>query len=178
MSTTPEQLRLAADILEKGLEWEVLIGGVWSENTVKLSLVRWIDDGYEIRIKPQPDPYAELKAAHAAGKAIQAQWTDNIGTDLWDDVIPDWTIPVKQYRIKPKPEYVPLEANDVHPGDVFRISDTNRQFHWFTPEGVADFAIRFRHKEYSWQDAVELLEISRDGGKTWHPCRKVKEAQS
>lgn len=104
MSTTPEQLRIAADILEKGLEWEVCIGGAWNENFVKLSLIRWIDDGYEIRIKPQPDPYAELKAALAAGKVIQVQWTMDIGTDRWYDVDPDWTMPIKQYRIKPEPK--------------------------------------------------------------------------
>lgn len=51
---------------------------------------------------PAPvDPYAELKAAHAAGKVIQfkphgCSWEDN------DD--PDWTAPMSGYRIKPEPE--------------------------------------------------------------------------
>jgi len=53
---------------------------------------------------PQPpiDPYAELKAAHAAGKVIQ--WCDNghwidlsLGTD--DPLL--WFHPAKDYRIKP-----------------------------------------------------------------------------
>jgi len=54
-------------------------------------------------LPPEPsDPYAELKAAHAAGKVIQ--WCDNghwidlsLGTD--DPLL--WFHPAKDYRIKP-----------------------------------------------------------------------------
>lgn len=55
--------------------------------------------GYKIRLKPEPDPYAELKAAHATGKVIQVStegypWADMIH-------VPQWNEPVECYRIKP-----------------------------------------------------------------------------
>lgn len=47
------------------------------------------------------DPYAELKAAHAARKVIQTKWTNH----GWkDNPSPDWTLPPDRYRIKPEPE--------------------------------------------------------------------------
>ena len=52
--------------------------------------------------EPQPDPYAELKKAHAEGKVIQwhtgTSWIDHILPDNWE---PIWIHPVKDYRIKP-----------------------------------------------------------------------------
>jgi hypothetical protein len=74
-----------------------------------------LDCGLKVRIKPTkpepaPDPYAELKAAHAAGKVIQRKW------DQWEDFRdvenPDWSLRLDQYRIKPEPITVPLEASD------------------------------------------------------------------
>ncbi len=55
------------------------------------------------RVKPEPDPYAELKAAHAAGKTIQM----NCGgptRDDWRDqrTPPTWRIPANRYRVKPE----------------------------------------------------------------------------
>lgn len=50
----------------------------------------------------QPDPYAELKAAHAEGKVIQFF---NKTSDRWNDCNeldpPTWTSPPDRYRIKP-----------------------------------------------------------------------------
>jgi len=51
------------------------------------------------------DPYAELKAAHAAGKTIQLNYGRWLGKDDWRDFAPnDWSCPLKDYRIKPEPE--------------------------------------------------------------------------
>jgi len=48
----------------------------------------------------KPDPYAELEAAHAAGKVIQVK-----GSSCWHDWVghrpPAWRYPVETYRIKP-----------------------------------------------------------------------------
>lgn len=45
------------------------------------------------------DPYAELKAAHAAGKVIQASNSEGDWKDL--DYPPLWNLAVGHYRIKP-----------------------------------------------------------------------------
>ena len=47
----------------------------------------------------KPDPYAELKAAHAAGKVIQATNNEGDWTDI--DYPPLWNLTVGHYRIKP-----------------------------------------------------------------------------
>ena len=56
----------------------------------------------------KPDPYAELKEAHAAGKMIQVRlkvrtkdWHDE-----WQDCIPTWGDDY-EYRIKPTPTWLP-----------------------------------------------------------------------
>lgn len=49
------------------------------------------------------DPYAELKAAHAAGKIIQMK-LNNEPDDTWDDIPdPGWGLDPDEYRIKPEP---------------------------------------------------------------------------
>lgn len=48
----------------------------------------------------KPDPYAELKAAHAAGKVIQ-RYGQKYHGDWFDDANPTWVDPVTHYRIKP-----------------------------------------------------------------------------
>lgn len=55
------------------------------------------------------DPYAELKAAHKAGKKLQIISHTN-GT--WIDLLhsPTWSNPVEHYRIKPATKTMPLYA--------------------------------------------------------------------
>lgn len=48
----------------------------------------------------KPDPYAELKEAHAAGKMIEGYQATR---DVWEECpLPAWTAPVNHYRIKPE----------------------------------------------------------------------------
>lgn len=61
--------------------------------------------GWRYADAEQPDPYAELKKAHAEGKVIQFRFRD---TEPFRDIGPveecggpSWKYPVKQYRIKP-----------------------------------------------------------------------------
>lgn len=51
----------------------------------------------------KPDPYAELKAAHAAGKVIEVFIEDDeYGPDRWSKKENNsWTLPPERYRIKP-----------------------------------------------------------------------------
>jgi hypothetical protein len=129
----------------------------------------------------KPDPYAELKAAHAAGKTIQidcafAGWND-LGS-------PEWDLPPARYRIKPEPpqpevpiakpepEWLPLGPEDCPPGSVMRTKldspGTWNQIIHTSPDGITPACGDF----ISFESLVEDFEISRDGGRTWNPCRK------
>lgn len=70
------------------------------------------------------DAYAELKAAHKAGKVIQRRY-DADSTRWWDINEPSltWKWPVDTYRIKPDVKIIPLEAKDVPPGSALRHPD-------------------------------------------------------
>ena len=55
---------------------------------------------------PEPvDPYAELKAAHAAGKVIQYRATRGDWSDWPKDQNPDWLALNTLWRIKPEPAF-------------------------------------------------------------------------
>lgn len=54
MNTTPEQLRLAADIIQNGWEWEYLLGSEWKNRGN--GILSYLHDGVEIRRKPLSFP--------------------------------------------------------------------------------------------------------------------------
>lgn len=56
----------------------------------------------QYRVKPAPDPYAELKAAYETGRMIQID-LHACGRGWVDLPRPDWTSAVELYRVKPKP---------------------------------------------------------------------------
>lgn len=67
---------------------------------------------------PEPaDPFAELKAAHAAGRAIQILNPQN----RYVDADPKWTSPVEYYRIKP--EAPPFQLPPPPPGMQWHRTD-------------------------------------------------------
>lgn len=72
---------------------------------------RWVDcnnpaffEYCQYRVKPEEDPYKELKEAHARGEKIEVQVIGN-----WLPVCshPLWSEPVENYRIAPKPAKQP-----------------------------------------------------------------------
>ncbi len=65
----------------------------------------------------QADPYAELKAAHAAGKVIQILNAQN----RYVDAYPTWHSPPEAYRIKPEPEVFIHAPWTPKVGDVVRL---------------------------------------------------------
>ena len=65
----------------------------------------------------KPDPFAELKAAHAAGRAIQILNSQN----RYVDADPKWTSPVEYYRIKP--EASPFQLPPPPPGMQWHRKD-------------------------------------------------------
>ncbi len=77
-------------------------------------------------LKSQNDPYAELKAAHKAGKVIQWSWL-TCTEPKWKDCVnePTWDA-AKQYRIKPEPSFtLPPCAPGVewHRPDGWKLED-------------------------------------------------------
>ena len=126
--------------------------------------------GRNIRLKPQPDPYAELKAAHASGKTIQCN--ANSGTTWIDLPKPYFGASVENYRIKPEPQKLPLCADDVKAGDEFLAPDGYRR-QW---EKLSDKGINFVWTYASWDDlATHGWKIRSIGETEWRPCYKLVE---
>lgn len=130
------------------------------------------------------DPYAELKAAHAAGKVIQYN-CGSVSYPEWNDVRePAWGGNVNEYRIKPEPRRVPLGPEDVPPGSVFRRDSKVmcQPISWL-PECM-EFHDSSRLFQVTWQEfADENWQINRSIPLTgqwnpdaWEPCGKEVEA--
>jgi hypothetical protein len=100
----------------------------------------------------RPDPYAALKKAHADGKVI------HLAPSL--------------YLVKPQPVMVELGLEDNILGlPCRRIGGTIR----FLITTQTDAGIVGRDEHFSYGEAKEQLEISRDGGKTWDKCERPQE---
>jgi hypothetical protein len=119
---------------------------------------------------PQPvDPWAAEKAAFAAGETIQHKpilhpdvaWK-NTSVPIWaDDSI---------YRIKPKPQKVPLEPCDVIPGSVIRLQEGN----WKMILGVTSEGVHTLEHGLVGYSALNnsLWQIKRPTDTEWQPCYK------
>lgn len=124
---------------------------------------------------PQPDPYAELKAAHAAGKVIQCRINE---LDTWDDSSPSWYNPPHCYRIKPEQQKVPLGPSDVPPGTVLRKSEWLSA--WQSIFGAYDRGVSFNGALWEWNDIIDTHQINRSipltgkwNPEAWEPCYKL-----
>lgn len=136
----------------------------------------------------KPDLYAELKAAHAAGKVIQV-WDDG---NIWRDISnPSWCLQVNEYRIKPEPlppPPVPLGPEDVPPGTVLRGAGEAKNYDggWCIITSCSRTGIRIWREcdsnptEITWRTIKDAKsEINRSiplTGKwdptAWEPCSK------
>ena len=72
----------------------------------------WNWSRFDYRIRPQIDPFAELRAAYEAGKTIQLK---NRFGGVWNKLYSPimFNLPVERYRVKPEPRYrdwTPQEA--------------------------------------------------------------------
>ena len=128
---------------------------------------------------PQPDPYAELKAAHAAGKVIQYSCD---GKNYWDDILPAWCDGPDRYRIKPEQQKVPLQPSDVPPGTVLRgageaATPEHQGWCMITSSSLTGIRI-WRHSDYNqteikWETLMDASsEIWRPTDTSWQPCYK------
>lgn len=124
---------------------------------------------------PQPDPYAELKAAHATGKVIQFNPGDSLG---WRDQQCDFTAEPHCYRIKPEQQKVPLGPSDVLPGTVLRKSEWLSA--WQSLFGAYDRGLSFNGALWEWSDIIDTYQINRSipltgkwNPEAWEPCYKL-----
>jgi hypothetical protein len=118
-----------------------------------------------------PDPYAELKAAKAAGKVIQIKTADGEwGVDLPN---PSFAFPADQYRIKPEPVLVPLTMNDIRATDEFKHMESHiveTADHWNCQEVTLSWSGAPSY------DVLAAFYLRRQhGSNEWKPCTKEKQ---
>jgi hypothetical protein len=135
------------------------------------------ESDYNLRNKAtQPEePWAAEKAAFAAGETIQYSSGYN---PAWSDVFDPMWLPAStshgpRYRIKPKPQKVPLEPCDVPPGSVFRAKEY-ASGRWKAPVEVSEHGVNFeRRSTMTFQQLSESgWQIKRPTDTEWQPCCK------
>jgi hypothetical protein len=132
-----------ADIHLPSTEKAEARGKLWEYYSRKYGVMDW---GYANR--QEPDPYAELKKAHAEGKVIQLKPLDRPWEDLED---PDFAAPISCYRIKPEPETFQAhgKAWTRHtPGDPMPC-DGERMVYVLTPK-TGESEEPYKASMYSW----------------------------
>lgn len=180
----PEQLRLAADIIEQGLEWE------WQWVATRKPDV-WLKSGSHclaeramntiIRIKPT-DPHPNRKEVEEGIRQGRRWQFKDLGEDesKWRTVVgsPGWFLDTV-YRLAPEPKKVPLGPEDITPGSIIRGRCHNAPTTtWCGVLGVFSGHIKISSNDMPCEDRTyqdlkdDKLEISRDFGRTWHPCEK------
>jgi len=134
------------------------------------------------------DPYAELKAAHKEGKALE-RWTSNVNGWL-PCLSPAWLGNPDQYRIKPDPVLIDLTPDDVPPGTVLRGAGEAKDYDggWCTITSCSRTGIRIwrecdinptetrwdtlRHAESQINRSIPLT--GKWDATAWEPCHKPK----
>jgi hypothetical protein len=144
----------------------------------------WMPDGFYLSDKSesglnlrnkatQPEePWAAEKAAFAAGETIEVSCDESTWVQTF---IPEWRSKLF-YRIKPKPQKVPLEPCDVPPGSVIRGAAWQgkwSQCYIFVLEVTPDGVFASRGWEiYTWKALSESWQIKRPTDTEWQPCWK------
>jgi len=142
---------------------------------------------------PTPDPYAALKAAHAAGRVIEYSFGGMAWTPLRED--PLFVDPVERYRIAPETPAprVPLGPEDIAPGShVRRKVRRPLDSVWLAVTRVGSGGIWAPDGTYSWVELAagyELLlpgfnpetgwrECSKEGGATASHCPRSMDTHT
>jgi hypothetical protein len=172
-------------ISDKGKPPYLLIGyvgrGTWDIESWRLD-GRHSEDGaspgdlenYEPEPQPEPQPeeWAAEKAAFAAGRAIQYRsdndpiWTDT-KTPIWFSKAGNNFNP--QYRIKPEPQWVPMEPDDIVVGMEFRLMRGGERRRWVR---VKPHMVWFDDIAQSFEDLMRKGWQYRINGGEWKPCKK------
>lgn len=116
-----------------------------------------------------PDPYAELKAAKKAGKAIEVFIPDDeYGPDRWSLQENDtWAGGPDRYRIKPV--IVPLDIDDIRATDEFKLKDSDT-CHVLTCWSSA--RLRFGIHFNTYEELAANYLRRQHGSNEWKPCTK------
>ena len=115
------------------------------------------------------DEMVAVMTAARDGKPVQFKPAHS---PLWQDTItPNWNWAASDYRIKPEPKRVPLVRDDIN-----QHRDLFRRVGFPDAVGIATIikteAFYTCGYWFSFSEAMVLLEISRDAGKTWSGCWK------
>lgn len=136
--------------------------------------------------EPTKDPYAELKAAHKAGKTIQVNAAPIQKQPEWLTCHdPRWNNDADCYRIKPEPKLRPWKPEEVPVGALLRTRKRTQEFiimgrdpHEFRDcktdcyvEISAENKVRGGWQIFSTIDC----EHSLDHGVSWKPCGVMEE---
>ncbi len=191
-----EQLRIAAQIIETGCEWDYKVpdGRIEfhpSEHETDSSRLGFcIQHGYEIHIKepeiPVPEGYRELREYEKDGRWIEgAKWLNDKCEWIFSCVTDGGAYACKWKRIivpLPKPR-VPLEPGDVPPGSVVRAKGCDRfesdaQGEWAAvlnvdvEKGICIFTAGLDFTWFSWVELMTSEEIKRPTDTEWQPASK------
>jgi hypothetical protein len=115
--------------------------------------------------EPKPEEWAAEKAAFVEGRAIQFQPK---GFGEWFDCPePTWSSDFK-YRIKPEPQWVPMEPDDIVVGMEF-ANDTGTRYQWTE---VDTYGVTLLDSPISFERLLRLGYEYRINGGEWKPCKK------
>lgn len=114
-----------------------------------------------------------LIKAWAEGATLQTM-SDGVWEDTHGGVAFTWH--VENYRIKPEPKLRPWKPSEVPCGFIAREKDVSkRDAEWAAPISVTGRGVLFAGditglSQFSFDEMLDHLEHSTDGGKTWKPC--------
>ena len=172
---------------ETGSYQYMLSHGKWKDG-FGIEQAAWLsNDAFWRTDRPLPQPqeeWASEKAAFAAGETIQ--YSSDISPSWIDLKEPLWftnEYGVKpRYRIKPKPQKVPLEPCDVPPGSVIRGAGEIHCEGWCMITSCSLTGIRIwrqfggvatDQREITWQALMDAeSQIWRPTDTEWQPCYK------
>jgi hypothetical protein len=146
-------------------------GAAW----MNCSLPLWNWTHCDYRVAPV-DPLAEIKAAHAAGKRVQAKHPGGTWHDVINPAYGAFDLHAKEgtlFRLRPEPTLRPWTADEVPVGAVLRDTKHENQKldRWLIVGCVLGKVIVCAGGEHSFDDLLkDDWEVSVDGGKTWGPC--------
>jgi hypothetical protein len=160
-------------ISNKGREPYTLVGYIgnnreldeWAADGAYLTGTKSNNDLENYEPEPQPEEWAAEKAAFVEGGAIQFQPK---GFNKWFDCPePTWSSDFK-YRIKPEPQWVPMEPDDIVVGMEF-TNDTGTRYQWTE---VDTYGVTLLDSSISFEQLLRLGYEYRINGGEWKPCKK------
>lgn len=150
--------------------------GQWRNPRLGVDALRYVANGFDVRMKQLSDKWADLKKAHENGKVIQWKLPGE-DNHLWrDTMMPIWKEGT-DYRIKPETIRIPLDPEDVPDGSAIRLK-SDRSYIRQTIIALSDRHVVTHSGKTLFETLEEYYEINRSlsNGKwdpaAWEPCYK------